>query len=182
MKANVELNEKQIKEFYKMYHSLEEPSQIMDVIYDEIVNNLTGRYTPKKTVDLKSDCFLVFEKVNNEFVIQKLDLPLGEYVLALETLDGRLSDMSRIVFKLNGTLGVNKLKEITVDNVIGIHIVFEENVDTYKLYLNKVKNNLLSDFDSNLSFMVNGSACVEYYKSDNDNVGINIKIKTIDKL
>lgn len=74
MKANVELNEEQIKEFYKMYHSLEEPSQIMDVIYDEIVNNLTDRYIPKKTVDLKSDCFLVFKKVNNESVIH---LPLG---------------------------------------------------------------------------------------------------------
>lgn len=77
---------------------------------------------------------------------------------------------------------MSKVEKMIVDNVAGIHIVFEENVDAYKLYLNKVKNNLLSDFDSSLSFIVNGNACVEYYKSDNDNVGINIKIKTIDKL
>lgn len=87
MKANIELNEWQIKEFYNVNHSQEEPSQIMDVIYDEIVNNLTDRYAPKKAVDLKSDCFLVFKKANNEFVIQKLDLSLGEYVSVLETLD-----------------------------------------------------------------------------------------------
>lgn len=181
MKANIELNEEQIKEFYEMYHSLEEPSQIMHIIYDKIVKNLIDRYIPKKIVDLKSDCFLVFEKINNEFVVQKLDLPLGKYVLALETLDRRLCDMSRIVFKLNGTLGVNKVKEMTVDNVVGIHIVFEENINTYKLFLNKVKNNLLSDFNSNLSFMANGNACIEYYKSDNNNIGINIEIKPIDK-